>query len=289
MTPRIIWLASYPKSGNTWLRIFLANLLDGGSAPLDVNDLLSNGSSYSRQMFDDTLGFDTGDLLPEEYARLRPAVYRWVNAQLSADVYLKTHDACIQIDDGDWAMAPDATRKVVYIMRNPLDVAISWAHHSSISIDASIKALGRQKTVLAKHKPTGQRETIEQPMGTWSEHVKSWTENPYFDTCVIRYEDMAMKPEHTFTQIVRFLGLPHEAQQINQAICNASFDVLREKETETGFREKPSRVDRFFRKGKVGDWQEMLSPEEIEQTLRDHGPVMQKFGYLGQDGRPQLA
>jgi len=76
MTPRIVWLASYPKSGNTWMRIFLANLINGSSTPIDLNDLISNGSSFSRPMIDDALGFDTGDLTPEECARLRPVVFR---------------------------------------------------------------------------------------------------------------------------------------------------------------------------------------------------------------------
>ncbi len=289
MTPRIVWLASYPKSGNTWMRIFLANLINGSSTPIDLNDLISNGSSFSRPMIDDALGFDTGDLTPEECARLRPVVFRWISEQLTVPVYYKTHDACTQLSNGDWAMTPEATDKVIYILRNPLDVVVSWAHHSGVTLDASIKALGNAKSILAKQKPTGQKQQVEQPMGTWSQHVESWTKNPLFNTCAVRYEDMRTKPSQTFAKITAFLKLPYDTAQINQAVRNTSFEGLQEQEKATGFRERPQKVDRFFRKGMVGDWQETLSPEQVEKIVDAHGPVMQQFGYLNSDGTPRLS
>jgi hypothetical protein len=289
MSAKIVWLASYPKSGNTWLRIFLTNLIHGSITPIDLNDLITNGSSFSRPMIDDVLGFDTGDLTPDECARLRPVVFRWISDQLTDPVYYKTHDACTQLGNGDWAMAPEATDKVVYILRNPLDVVVSWAHHSGVSLDASIKGLGRTQNVLAKQKPTGQQQQLEQPVGTWSQHVESWTENSLFNTCVVRYEDMRATPEQTFAKIAAFLGLPHDTAQINQAVRNTAFEGLQEQEITTGFRERPQKVDRFFRKGIVGDWQETLSPEQIEKVVDDHGPVMQQFGYLNTDGTPRLS
>lgn len=288
MTPRIVWLASYPKSGNTWVRVFLSNLTQEGTSPADLNDLRLNASSSDRHMFDQVLGFDTGDLGREQCARLRPTVYRWMNGQLREAVYCKTHDACVQVAGGDWLMAPDATDRVVYILRNPLDVAVSFAHHSQTSLDVAIKNIGDPDAAIDRQKPTRQMSQVEQPLGTWSEHVQSWTQNELFNTCVIRYEDLSTEPEQTFAGIATFLGLPNAGTQFNSAIRNASFDVLRRQEGKSGFRERPQNAEKFFRGGKIGGWKAALSIRQIDEIVKNHLPVMREFGYADRDGTPQI-
>lgn len=289
MIPRIVWLASYPKSGNTWMRIFLANLKDGSADPIDINDLRKQAGISLRPSLDGVLGFDTGDLSPEESALLRPVVYRWINNSLTEQIYAKTHDACDSLSNGDWLMAPDVTDRVVYILRNPLDVAVSMAHHNQKTIDATIEQLGNPDATLARHKPTRQAEQVEQRMGTWSTHVQSWTQNKLFNTLVVRYEDLNAKPHETFAKVTAFLGLPHNKEQRDIAIKNASFDALQTQEAASGFRERPQKVDRFFRKGKIGDWQTALSRPQIDKVVQDHLTVMQQFGYANPDGTPRLA
>ncbi len=73
----IYWLASYPKSGNTWLRSFLSNLQQDGDAPADINELATGTIASARDWLDEALGFDSADLSADEIDRLRPAVYRW--------------------------------------------------------------------------------------------------------------------------------------------------------------------------------------------------------------------
>lgn len=286
MERRIVWLASYPKSGNTWLRIFLANYLDSTEAPVDVNDLRLGNSSFSRTIFDDALGFDTGDLTPEEFTPLRPVVYRWINNNLREPMYAKTHDACDQLGNGDWLMAPDVTDKVVYLVRNPLDVAVSMANHNQSTIDVAIKNLGAADNVLAKHKPTRLSQQVPQRQGTWSQHVQSWVQNELFTTCVIRYEDMNLSPHKTFAQITKFLGLPSDPHRLQLAIRNSAFDVLSEQECRAGFKERPQKTERFFRKGKVGDWKDVLSESQVTKVISDHQTVMQQFGYVNSNGTP---
>lgn len=289
MTARIVWLASYPKSGNTWLRIFLSNLTHQGTAPIDFNDLPHSTDSSDRQMFDRVLGFDTADLDRDACARLRPAVYRWMNAQLTDVIYCKAHDACVQVPGGDWLMAPDATDRVVYVLRNPLDVAVSMAHHLQRSLDAMIESLGDPDAVLAGQMPGKQNDQVEQPLGTWSAHVAGWTESALFKTCVVRYEDLHAAPHQTFGRIAHFLSLPDAGAPLDHAIEQAAFDRLYQQESETRFREAPQNVERFFRRGKIGDWQEALSLRQIDKIVKDHLPLMQKFGYAEADGTPKLS
>lgn len=271
------------------MRFFLANLIEGSTEPVDVNDLDHSEIGSNRNIFDQALGFETGDLGREACAQLRPIVYRWINSQSREPIYCKTHDACDRLSNGDWLMAPDVTDKVVYILRNPLDVAVSMANHNQQTLDATIETLGNPKHKLARHKPTRQARQVEQLLGSWSTHVQSWTQNDLFKTCVIRYEDLNTAPHQTFAKVTTFLGLPHNENHREMAIKNASFDVLQSQEKASGFRERPQKVRQFFRNGKIGDWQAALSRRQIDKVVQDHLPVMLKFGYANPDGTPRLA
>lgn len=288
MIPRIVWLASYPKSGNTWVRVFLSNLTQEAATPVDVNNLTHSAINSDRRIFDQVLGFETGDLDREHCARLRPVAYRWMNAQLTEPLFCKAHDACDCLDNGDWLMAPDATDKVIYIMRNPLDVAVSMANFNRQSLDEAIAALGNPDAHISRQTRDKQKAQVEQRLGTWSGHVESWTQNALFQTCIVRYEDLSATPERTFAEITTFLGLPQSDTQRTRAIENASFDGLQAQERASGFRERPTGVSSFFRQGRVGDWKAHLTRRQIDKVVEDHLPVMQQFGYVDRDGTPQF-
>src|ERR1700691_997320 len=90
---RIVWLASYPKSGNTWLRAFLCNFERGGDIPASINELNNGIISSDRSMADNALGVECSDLTPREIDLVRPAIYQRIAEQSPETLYLKTHDA----------------------------------------------------------------------------------------------------------------------------------------------------------------------------------------------------
>ncbi len=94
---KIVWLASYPKSGNTWMRAFLTALLKPDKEGLDINNLVPSTIASSRQLFDEMAGVSASDLLPEEIDRLRPAIYRQNAMESEELVYHKIHDAWIRL------------------------------------------------------------------------------------------------------------------------------------------------------------------------------------------------
>lgn len=284
MTPRINWLASYPKSGNTWVRVFLSNLTQGAAAPVDINALAHASISSERTMFDAVLGYDTGDLSPEEITRLRPEVYRWMNAGLTGPVYCKTHDACIQLDSGAWLMAPEVTDQVIYVLRNPLDVAVSMSHHMGQPIDDIIALMAKPDATMARQEPGAVSVQLEQRLGPWSEHVQSWTDNSLFRTHVVRYEDLHADPHRAFRGIMDALKLPHDQTDCDRAIGHAAFDGLQSQETASGFRENPSGSSAFFREGQVGGWQDTLTGRQIDKIVEDHLQVMRLHGYVDGSG-----
>lgn len=294
MTGALYWLASYPKSGNTWFRAFMRNLKgrdddeSEDDGPASINDLTTGAIASARAWLDAALGFDTGDLTADEIANLRPTVYRWY-AQANDDVlHHKIHDACHRVPNGQWLIDAQATTGALYLIRNPLDVAISYANHNATSIDRAIACMADPEHRLARDKGTHLASQVEQRLSSWSGHVESWIDNPDIDTLVLRYEDMKATPEASFAKAAAFLQLDTDPQKIARAIGNSSFEKLQAQENETAFRERNPKSERFFRKGVAGDWQATLTDPQIEAILTAHGEVMRRFGYCDAAGNPQI-
>lgn len=280
----IYWLASYPKSGNTWFRSFLYNLQVNGDAPADINDIETGNIASGRAWLDEVLGFDTAELSADEIERLRPTVYDW--ARHSDEVgYHKIHDAYTFTTDGQPLVSHTGTLGALYIIRNPLDVASSAAHHWNVSLDDAIERMGNADMKLAASRK-GLNSQVRQRLLSWSQHVLSWVDAPGLSCHVMRYEDMQERPQEAFTAAVRFLKLPDEAARIDKAIQFSRFEVLAQQEAEKGFKERPAHAARFFRQGKSGSWREKLTPSQVDRIVTAHSEVMQRFGYLDASGCP---
>src|SRR5262249_24864406 len=136
----IIWLASFPKSGNTWFRIFLANLVREEATPADINNLDERGGiASSRYEFEATTLLDSSLLSHDDIDNLRPRVYETIAAETSEERWIKVHDAYSRLDDGEPLFGRHVARAAVYLVRDPRDVAISFAYHNSTTIDSAIK------------------------------------------------------------------------------------------------------------------------------------------------------
>ncbi len=282
---KIIWLASYPKSGNTWLRTFLTNLWGKQEEPADINQLDDRPIASSRYLFDEAMGIEASDLTATEIELYRPAVYEHMTTTSEQTLFMKTHDAYTYNQAGRPLLSRSATQGVIYLIRNPLDVAISYAHHSAITLDEAITWMGTAKQCLCRSRH-GISNQLRQRLLTWSEHVVSWIDEPNLPLQVVRYEDMVADPVATFTAIVRFAGLPDDPQQIERAIAFSRFEVLQSQEYQRGFGEKPLGMQSFFRRGQPGEWRERLNPAQVQQIIHDHGPVMRRFGYLDEQMLP---
>ena len=275
----IIWLASYPKSGNTWFRVFLTNLRGEEDGPAQINKLGSTPIASARGIFDDEAGIEASDLTPDEIDRLRPEIYTHLAEQAEETPFMKVHDAYISNDKNIPLFPKEATAGAIYIIRNPLDVAISFAHHSGWDYDKAILRMADEAFAFCA-KPKRLHNQLRQKLMSWSSHVKSWTEQTLFPVCVLRYEDMKQKPVETFEKAVRFSGLEYGREEILKALEASSFEELQRQEKENGFKEKSSASEMFFRKGEVGAWREELSEAQAKRIIDNHRIVIQRFGYL---------
>ena len=281
----IYWLASYPKSGNTWFRIVLANLMNASTAPVDLNQLQTGAIASARGWVDEALGFDSALLSHDELDQLRPAAYQWHSEQNNQIGYHKIHDAYTYVNNARPLIPSEGCLGALYFIRNPLDVVISFANHSSCSIDQAIENMSNKTFAFCKGKYR-QHNQLRQWLLSWSLHVHSWVSVQDINVLVLRYEDMKQNSLDTFTKAIAFLGLDVSQDVIQQALDNASIEKLQQQEVQSGFNEKPARVQRFFRKGIVGDWQQTLTPTQINRVISDHGEMMQRHGYLDAHQQP---
>ena len=278
----IVWLASYPKSGNTWMRTFLTNLLGDENKQVDINHLKTDGIFSSRPIFDAVTGIEASNLTNDEMDRLRPGVYNHLSRTSERTLYIKAHDAYTHLPDGLPLFGTENAR-AVYILRNPLDVAVSYANHISRDLDTAIRCMGTASYAMCANEGRLHLQ-LRQRLLTWSGHVESWTGQKDIPTHVVRYEDMKLDPVGTFEGIVRFLGIRCSPQRLLDAIEMSSFSRLKQQEQEGGFYEKPPHMASFFRKGEVGDWRSRLSAPQANRLIADHGRVMRAFGYLDENG-----
>lgn len=275
MKKSIIWLASYPKSGNTWTRIFLANYMMNGETPVPINQVHR---------------FGMGDAITKAYRMVAGGPFDLHNHALvlslrnrvlsgivgnNADVnFVKTHmtrDKAFTVD-----LIPDRfTRSAVYIMRDPLDVVISYARHFGLSHQQAARAMASKDNVTQSDEAT-----VYQYLGSWSDHVNNWTRNTTFPTLVLRYEDMKTKPEEAFSSLIKHIGLPVDEARLEKAIRFSSFDEVSKQESKDGFAESSVKASKFFAKGTSGQWKKELDADLVDEIRKRHEKVMKKYGYF---------
>ncbi len=279
------WLSSYPKSGNTWFRIFLANFLHGlpGKAVNlnDVEHLINDHIVTTRTWMDEACGFNTGLLTDDELDELNPRVYAWYGEKQETVTYHKQQKAYTYLENGESLIPQEGCLGAIYFVRNPLDIAVSLSNHFFCSLDESIQIMGDESYILRAY-------PLRHILLSWSMHVSSWIEAKNMNVLLLRYEDMHFNAEQAFSKAVHFLGLEVTNDSVRKAINHAQFDKLKRYEDSVGFMDKPPRLKHFFRSGKVGDWQKRLTSVQVQKIIQDHGEVMQHLGYLDKNYNPIL-
>lgn len=285
----IVWIASYPKSGSTWARVFLHNLLsamqNGEKGPASINRMAAFTTwEIGAKSYEKFLGKHPQHATREEIAAARPKVQASIAERADGELALvKTHSALVR-DRGVPTINLSVTSGAIYIVRNPLDVAISYAHHMARSID---DAIAKMATVDAETHV--RHNVVYEVQGSWSQHVASWTRKPHRAIQVLRFEDMLERPDIAFANLAKHLLLTPTAEQLQTAIEYSSFEQLKEQERREGFKEKPAEAERFFREGRSGQWREQLTDQQIRAVVVAHAAEMSRFDYLPLDFRnPRL-
>lgn len=260
----IWWLASYPKSGNTWLRMFLSGYLSGN---VDINRPAIGVDDLQVYFYHALSPSPLEQLSDEHRLLLRPAALLHLATAIPEPRYVKTHFARCSIDGID-SIPASLTHGAVYLVRDPRDVVVSYARHINVSIDSMIDKIGSAKS-------TARRGPLYHLIGSWSAHVRSWLNTP-FPTLVIRYEDLCAHPRETFRAVLDHLDLKADEDRLSLALDLTRLENLQEQERQHGFREAVH--GNFFGAG-GSKWREALTPEQAGRIERAHGKMMGMLKY----------
>lgn len=270
----LVWIASYPKSGNTWVRAFLANYLfdNVGAASFEAIQRISSGD-VSGPSYAELAGCPHHQIPAGNYGKVRLAHLTRIAENGSSVNFVKTHCAHTRMN-GHWLVPAALTRSAIYVVRHPLDMLVSYADHWGLTLKAAAHQIGAEKNMIGPGP-----KTAMQFLSDWSSHVKGWTGTRDFPVLTLRYEDMLADPEKAFTRLIRHIGAPVDANVLTEAIEKTSFRSLSVLEEQGGFPERGPKQDRFFRVGTAGQWRNKVPDDIVQRVLSDHGAVMRKLKY----------
>ena len=251
------YIASYPRSGNTWCRIFISeiyrlkeiqennNLHNEKNNKFDFNRDLSTGSIMSnRNWIDDQLGINSAYLHQREIDPIRGLISAECEIFNESIRYHKIHDAFItQLSNNEPIVPINNCKGVLYLVRNPEDVSISLSHFFSWGFDKTIDFMINNNSLLKES-----RYQLPQFLGSWDYHFSSWNNQTKIPLLLIKYEDLLMEPYKNFEKIANFFELEVNGDLLKKILRDISFKNLKKMEEETGFfKERPTRCDSFFR------------------------------------------
>lgn len=279
ITDGLILLASYPKSGNTWLRAFLASLLAEGRA-IDINgNLAGTIPGAKRSVFEEALECDSRRMTAPRIAATRANSWAIAAKRSHGPLWVKVHDVWpIAGTDLPPPYPAEWVRCVLHVVRDPRDVAISFAHHFDIPIDEAILWMA-DETAMLDADLAGPQDQLPQILSSWSRHVQSWHAAIDMPVVTIRYEDMHERPQEAFRHVADALRLNVTDAMIAAAAAQSCFGRLRDQELSGGFVEAESASSRFFRQGRSGGWRDVLEPGQAARIVADHGAMMHALGY----------
>ena len=277
----IVWIASYPKSGNTWLRLFLHHLLrikrGRPPGPREIDRLGDTVPSIADQvaLFQQYLAKPLVDTDMRDIVMARVRVQEAMVREAGRGVLpVKTHSFLGRVFDTP-QISLGLSVGAVCLVRNPLDIALSLAPYLQVSIDEAIRTMG---ATLKAPAPTPL--LVPEVWGSWSENVLSWTTDPPPVIKVVRYEDLLVDPMGQFTAVAEHMRIAAAPAEIEAAVAVSSFAEAAREERSGGPAESPEGANRFFRVGRAGQWRDQLSPAQIDRIVTHHGEQMARFGYL---------
>ena len=270
----IIWIASFPKSGNTWMRALLANYILKREDPFPINDLGSFSLSDIRpRFFHEASGKPAEKLSQNDTLELRLKSQQLISQSKPHDHFVKTHSKFGSFK-GYPLINNTVSKGAIYLVRNPLDIVISFASHLGTSIDEAIDLM-EDPLYSTKSNDTN----VMTILGGWSEHVDSWLTNKNIPRILVRYEDLTKNPNREFSKILNTLGVNIDQTLLKKSVEFSSFSELSDQESKSDFRERPPHTERFFRKGTSGQWNSILEDRQIKKIITSHGLVMKRLGY----------
>ena len=288
----IIWLASYPKSGNTWVRAILSQiLLTGPSKENEVLENLKNISSYPKRKH--FLNLSDKFIEEEDFEDKEKVIKNWIKSQdkINSEKQIKifkTHNYLCKLSlknkDSYSFTNLENTLGVIYIVRDPRNVITSLKYHYSLNNykEAFEMMENRKMWIGIKEK------TIPEAISSWDDHYESWSrfKNNFL---LIKYEDLLEKPEKVINDILKyiknFIKVNLSESDVKKIISNTTFENMKNQENISGFgesvRDKNTKErKKFFNLGPKNNWKELLDQDIAKLVENRFSATMKKLNYV---------
>ena len=285
----IIWLASYPKSGNTFLRSLISAYFftKDGNFQLDTLDKISQFPNIN--VFK-KFGFNTSNDL--EIVKNYINIQKKINSQNSKTIkFLKTHTSFYDINGYKFTDLNN-TLGVIYIVRDPRSVAKSFANHNQMSLESATDKLLEFGTLTGetKHSQTIKNQVITH-MGSWSSNYNTWKEfkklNRYF---LVKYEDLVSNTEQTFIEILKFIYMLGNSKfkidnyKLKNTLKSTTFSQMQKLEKEKGFKEALEDIDgkkiTFFKYGLKKNDPNLFPKNLKDKILKEFKDELKELNYI---------
>ncbi len=285
----IIWIASYPKSGNTWLRSIISALVYSDDGIFDFNLL------KKIQQFPEKIYFK--DLI-KDFSNFDEIKKNWIFAQDKINLdnkikFFKTHQGKYTVDGDDFTNNIN-TRAVIYVVRDPRNVINSISNHYSLSVENSLKFMLSPK-LIGNSKNFEESFMDNKPsmftlLGKWNDHYRSWTRNKK-NLLLIKYENLIRDPKIEMDKIIHFLNkylkFDTSIEKNKNIIETTSFEYLKKLEEKGLFKEAPLKKNtagrvKFFNLGPKNQWAKESNQEIIKSIEKNFSTEMRELGYLKQ-------
>ncbi len=282
-----VWLASYPKSGNTLVRSMLASYFFSKDGIFNF-DLIKNIKQFPHAPLFESLGFDIKNEkeLIKNYIKVQESIN-----QKNSTQFLKTHSYLFNIE-GSGFTDLNNTLGVIYIVRDPRNVVTSLANFLDISITKATDHLTQSPYIGGVSNSNKIEEIMKTYTGTWSGNFNSWksfkSNRKYL---LIKYEDLIFNKEENLKKILKFIyklrniNLEIDETKIKNVILSTNFENMKNLEKEKGFEEARINIVTkekipFFNLGPKNEWKKLLDLEIVKKIEKAFKKEMKELEYL---------
>ncbi len=275
----IIWIASYPKSGNTYIRSLLSAYYFSKSGEFEFDSL------KNIKQFPDNFFFD------KELNNIEEAFKNYVPAQKKIfenkkATFLKSHNL-LGLYKGHPFTIPEYTLGAIYVVRDPRNVIVSLMNHYSLSEKEALEFITDDNRDI--HHDDYNFASYAY-LSSWSKHYISWCKAKKYRKFLIKYEELQSNQYETFRDLIVFINtLLNRTERVNKeklkrAIETTEFNTLKQKEEKEGFLEsvenKQGKKKIFFNKGFGNRWENLVSSDTINKIQNKFRDEMVSLGYL---------
>ena len=275
----IIWLASYPKSGNTWVRSFLASYYFSEDGRFD-SKLLKNFKQFPGKDFIKDHIADPG-IVANYWRPVQESIIK--NNKFT---FLKTHNCLMLMGDKKFTTTK-YTAGVIYVIRDPRNVLTSFKNHYNKSYEETLKIMTKQDMMLYDNTSSNYNST--QFISSWSNHYKTWLNSNPFKKILIKYEDLQLNSHNIFRELIKFtndlLGFDKhiDDKKFTNAIETTNFENLKNEETKGNFSENvysdQGKKINFFHLGFKNKWEKLLPANIRSEANKQFEKDIKHFNY----------